>query len=165
MPKLLKNLPVILIFFTVGTFGATNPNFSGTYAAQQKSSGKSIMLRVVQSDSAVEVTRISGDKPSTNRFPLDGSEGEYKTESGVRGKCKGHVKNQTLVLESLVAPPARAGSPSIRFHTIEEWQLSRDGNTLTIKTEIQSPDMPPDIMSAAIPNNPMKEKYQRTDKP
>lgn len=165
MPELLKNPTVLLILCAAGAFAAAEPDFSGTYTTQKKHDSKSIVLRVVQSDSAVEVTRISEGKSNTNRFPLDGSEGEYTTETGVRGKCKAQMKNQALVLESLTAPPVRAGSPSIRLHIIEEWQLSRDGNTLTIKTEIKSPDMPSEVMAAAFPNNPWKEKYQRTDKP
>ena len=111
----------------------------------------------------VEVTRIYGDKSLTNRFPLDGSEGDYTTETGVRGKCRAQLKDNTLVLESLVASPPNANTPSLRFDTIEEWRLSADTKTLTVKTQIKSPDMPPDVMAAAFPNNPRTEKYQRLD--
>ncbi|MBZ5511121.1 MAG: hypothetical protein LAN70_08110 [Acidobacteriia bacterium] len=169
MLTLVRKPSVLFICFAAAAFAATKPDFSGTYTAQQKNDSKStaasVVLRVVQSDSAVEVTRVNGDKSTTNRFPLDGSEGDYTTETGVRGKCKAHVKNETLVLESLVASPGRTDRPSIRFHTTEQWQLSLDRNTLTIKTDIKSPDMPPDVMAAAFPNNPRTEKYQRTDKP
>jgi hypothetical protein len=169
MPKLLKNPWAVLLCFAVGAFAATKPDFSGTYATKQNNDGKSaagtVLLRVVQSDSSVEVTRINGDKTTTNRFPLDGSESDYTTETGVRGKCKAEMKNDTLILESLVASPARADRPSIRFHTTEQWQLSSDRNTLTVKTEIKSPDMPAEVMARAFPNNPRKEQYQRTDKP
>jgi len=41
--------------------------------------------------------------------------------------------------------------------------LSADTKTLTIKTEIKSPDMSADVMAAAFPNNPQTEKYQRLD--
>ena len=169
MSKLMKFGNAFLICLTLSAFAASQPDFTGTYAARPKGHSKSpaapVVLRVVQSGSVIEVTRMNENKSTTNRFPLEGSEGDYVTETGARGKCKGTIKKDTLVLESLVASPARAGGPSIRFHTIEQWQLSADRNTLTIKTEIKSPDMPPDIMAFAIPNNPSKEQYQRTDKP
>jgi hypothetical protein len=144
-------------------WAATKPDFSGSYAAPQKKSHKAITvsLRVVQTESAVEVTRIYGDKSVTNKFPLDGSEGDYMTDTGVRGKCRAQLKDNTLVLESLVASRLNANTPSLRFDTIEKWQLSADGKTLTIKTEIKCPDMPADVVAAAIPNNPQTEKYQR----
>lgn len=169
MLKLLRNASALLICLAAAAFAATKPDFSGTYVGQQKKESKStaasVVLHVVQTDSAVEVTRVDGDKTTTNRFPLDGSVGDYATETGVRGKCKAQIKKETLVLESLVASPAGANRPSIRFHTIEQWRLSPDSNTLSIKTEIKSPDMPPDITAAAFPNNPWTEKYQRTGKP
>ena len=169
MLRLVKKQWVLLICLAAAAFAAAKPNFSGTYAAQQKKDSKSpagsVMLRVIQGDSAVEVTRVNGDRSTTNRFPLDGSDGDYTTETGVRGKCRAQLKDETLVLESLVASPAGANRPSIRFHTTEQWRLSQDGNTLSIKTEIKSPDMPPDVTAAAFPNNPRTEKYQRTDKP
>jgi hypothetical protein len=169
MLKSVRKTSVLLICVAAAALAATKPDFSGTYAAQQKNDSKataaSVVLRVVESDSAVEVTRVYGDKSTTNRFPLDGSEGDYTTETGARGKCKAQMKNETLVLESLVASAAGANRPSIRFHVTEQWRLSSDSSTLNIKTEIQSPDMPPDVIAAAFPNNPRTEKYHRTDKP
>lgn len=163
--KLLKKVFVFSICLATIAWAATKPDFSGNYAAQQKKSDKAITasLHVVQTESAVEVTRIYGDKSLTNRFPLDGSEGDYTTETGVRGKCRAQLKDNALVLESLVASPPNANTPSLRFDTIEEWRLSADTKTLTVKTQIKSPDMPPDVMAAAFPNNPRTEKYQRLD--
>jgi hypothetical protein len=122
-----------------------------------------VSLHVVQTESAVEVTRTYGDNSATNKFPLDGSDGDYTTETGVKGKCRAQLKNDTLTLESLVASRPNANAPSIRFHTIEEWRLSADNKTLTIKTEIKSPDMAAEVIAAAFPNNPQTEKYQRAD--
>jgi hypothetical protein len=162
---MLKKPFVFVICFATIACAATKSDFSGNYAAQQKKGDKAITasLRVVQTDSAVEVTRVNGEKSVTNRFPLDGSEGDYTTETGVRGKCRAQLKGDTLVLESLVASRANANTPSLRFDTIEEWRLSADTKTLTIKTEIKCPDMPSDVMAAAFPNNPRTEKYQRSD--
>ena len=123
-------------------------------------------MHVVQTEAAVEVTRLHGDKSVTNRFPLDGSEGDYITERGVPAKCKAELNNETLVLEILtVSPPTptpSGESKATRFRTIEKWRLSKDMNTLTIKTEITSPDVPHAITAAAF--HPMPEKYRRTDK-
>ena len=162
---MLEKLFVFSICLAPIGWAATKPDFSGNYAAQQKKSDKAITasLHVVQTESAVEVTRFYGDRSVTNKFPLDGSEGDYTTETGVRGKCRAQLKNDTLVLESLVASRPTANAPSIRFDTIEEWRLSADTKTLTIKTEIKSPDMPAEVLAAAFPNNPWTEKYQRAD--
>ena len=162
---MLKKLIVFSICFATVGWAATKPDFSGDYAAQQKKGDKAITapMRVVQTESAVEVTRTYGGKSITNRFPLDGSEGDYTTETGVRGKCKAQFKNDALVLEALVASRPNAKAPSLRFDTIELWRLSGDSKTLTIKTEIKCPDMPADVMAAAFPDNPRTEKYQRLD--
>jgi hypothetical protein len=45
----------------------------------------------------------------------------------------------------------------------EERRLSADTKTLTIKTEIKSPDIPADVMAAAFPKNPQTDKYERLD--
>lgn len=91
-----KKIFVFAICLATIAWAATKPDFSGNYAAQQKKSDKAITvsLRVVQTESAVEVTRIYGDKSLTNRFPLDGSEGDYTTETGVRGKCRAATERQ-----------------------------------------------------------------------
>lgn len=162
---MLKKLLTSAICFGTIAWAATQPDFSGNYAAQQKTSDKTISasIRVVQTESAVEVTRVYGDKSVTNRFPLDGSEGDYMTEAGVLGKCRAKLKGDALVLESLVASLPNANSPSLRFDTVEEWRLSADTKTLTIRTEIKCPDAPADVMGAVFPNNPRKEKYQRVE--
>jgi hypothetical protein len=160
---MVKKLFVLIIFLATIAWAATKPDFSGNYAPQKKSDKAIIAsLRVSQTDSTIQVTRVSGGKSVTNSFPLDG-EGDYTTETGVRGKCRAQLKGDTLVLESSVASPPKANTPSLRFETIEEWRLSADTRTLTIKTEIKCPDMSADVMTAAFPNNPQTERYQRLD--
>jgi hypothetical protein len=162
---MLKKLFILAICFVGTGWAAAKPDFSGDYSNQHKKGDKAVTasLHVVQTESAVEVTRIYGDKSVTNRFPLDGSEGDYTTETGVHGKCKAQLKNDILVLESLVASRPSANAPSLRFDTIEEWRLSADTKTLTIKTQLKSPDMSADVMVAAFPDNPRTEKYERLD--
>ena len=162
---MLKKGVAFTVCFATLAWAATKPDFSGNYGLLQKRGGSpmSASIRVVESESAVEVTRVYGDKSVTNKFPLDGSEGDYVTEAGVHGKCRAQLKNDALVLESLVASRPNTNAPPLRFDTIEEWRLSADTKTLTIKTEIKCPDMPAEVMSAAFPNNPRKEKFQRLD--
>jgi hypothetical protein len=49
----------------------------------------------------------------------------------------------------------------MRLETREDWRLSRDLKTLTIKTEVRFPDMPAEIAAMAFPNNPRTETYRR----
>jgi hypothetical protein len=164
-----QRLSLVAFCLAAAAFAATMPDFSGDYAAQPKKNSKSTVpsaeLRVIQTESAIEVTRLIGEKPLTNRFPLDGSEADYTAETGVRGKCKAQLKNDTLMLESFVVSRPDTNGHSVRFHTIEQWRLSGDRRILTIKTEIKLPDMPPEVSTAAFPNNPSTETYQRLDKP
>jgi hypothetical protein len=162
---MIRKLFVFIIFLATIAWAATKADFSGNYGVKLKKGDNAMTasLRVTQTDPTVQVTRVYGDKSVTNSFPLDGSEGDYTTETGVRGKCKARLKDDTLVLESLVASPHKVDSPSLRFDTIEEWRLSAVGTTLTIKTQIKCPDMTPEVMAAAFPNNPSTEKYQRLD--
>jgi len=157
-------MPYLLsIVLVAPLLAATHPDFAGTFVSEKRKgspdSGSSI--RVVQTDSYIEITRIDGNTTTTNRFPLDGSEGTYITETGVSGKSKARFEQEVLVLEYAVASRPSTDRPSIRFHTREVWKLSKDKNTLAIKTEIDSPDMPTSIIVAAFPNNPRTDKFQR----
>jgi len=162
---MLKKLFIFVTVLATIASAAPKADFSGSYAVPQKKGDEAIRasLRVIQTESTVQVTRAYGDKSLTNSFPLDGSEGDYTTETGVHGKCRAQLIGNTLVLKSIVASPPKTNTPSLRFDTIEEWRLSADTKTLTIKTEIKSHDMPADVMAAALPNNPRTEKYQRLD--
>jgi hypothetical protein len=162
---MLKRLFVFVIFLATPAWATAKADFSGSYAAQHKKGDKALTpsLRVIQTDSTVQVTRIYGGKSVTNIFPLDGSEGDYTTETGVRGKCSAQLNGETLVLKTLAGPPPKANTPSLRFEIIEKWRLSPDNKKLTIKTDIKSPDMPNDVITAAFPDNPQTEKYQRLD--
>ena len=163
----------VFVAFVVAFVAALAPaapkaEFSGTYTAQKKNAKANVpptLLRVEQSESAVEVTRVENERELTNRFPLDGTEGNYTTATGLHGKSKAQFKNDALVLENFVASPPDASGRSLRFHTTETWKLSGDAKSLTIKTEVESPDFPPEVAAAAFPNNPWTETYHRTDKP
>jgi hypothetical protein len=164
MPVELKTFSVFLVCLVSLAFAPARPDFSGSYAEQGKATNEAgspaVVLRVVQTDTFVEVTQIQRDGPLTNRFPLDGHEGDYITPTGVHGKSKAHFSKETLVLDTSVASNGNDGR-SRRFETREEWRLSKDLKTLTIKTEIRVPDMPPEMAAMAFPNNPQTTTYQR----
>jgi hypothetical protein len=61
------------------------------------------------------------------------------------GKCKVQVKPKYLILESVVLTRPQQAAPPLRIHTKEKWQLSADTKTLTIKSDVDFPDVPADI--------------------
>ena len=89
-------------------------------------------LKVVQSASAIEVTKTMGGRPESHRYPLDGTEGDFVNQFGGQGKCKGQFQGKVLHLESVVAPPNR---PDTKVYKTEHWELSPDGKKLTIHME------------------------------
>lgn len=138
------------------------PDFSGNYAAGKgKAGSEGVTLQVVQTESAVEVARTEGGRTVTNRFPLAGSEGEWTSPTGVPGKCKARFRKDTLVLETS-STTTRADGKQSRLQTREEWRLSKDAKTLTVRIEILFPDMPAEIVAMAFPNNPRTETFERT---
>ena len=96
-------------------------------------------------------------------YPLNGPDGDYKTPTGVPGKCKAQLKDKYLVLESVVVTPTQPNGPSMRMHIKERWQLSKDSKILTIKTEIDFPDAPPMVSSIVGEYGSGTEKYIRTE--
>lgn len=149
------------------TLAASKPDYSGTYTAQQKdakaTTPKPPVIRVTQTDANIEISRTEGEKTVTNRMPLDGSEVDYLSPNGVGGKGRVQFKGDDLLIDSRATSPRGEGSKPIRFHTKELWRLSSNKRILTIKSEVESPDVPPSVMAAALPNNPWTVTYERTE--
>ena len=164
-PVALKKLSVLFVCLASLALAPVRPDFSGSYAVQEKAAGGTasadVVLRVVQTESFVEVTRLQNGGSFTNRFPLVGKEGDYTSPTGVRGRCKARFSKETLALEAAVLSQ-QEGRQAMRLETREDWRLSKDLKTLTIKTEIRFPDMPAEIAAMAFPNNPRTETYRRT---
>lgn len=142
-------------------------NYSGKYSAERlkKSGGESdSTLEVVQNDDSIEVTRVEQGKRTTSRCPLNGSEGDYTSPSGVPGKCRAQLKAKYLILESIVVARPPAAAP-VRVHTKERWQLSADAKNLTIKSDVDFPDFPSDISAAVAGSTSGMTKYTRTESP
>src|SRR6201999_804157 len=96
-------------------------------------------IHVHQDQSAIEVTRIFDGKETSNRFPLDGTEGKYVSEGGIPGTCKGQLKSKNLILESVVVTHPQSNAQAVLLHTKERWDLSGDLKTLKIHSEIDFP--------------------------
>lgn len=140
-------------------------NFSGKYViepAKKTSGGASdSTLEVLQNDDGVEIIRSELGKKTISRCPLNGLEGDYMSPGGVPGKCKAQLKPKYLIIESVVATRPQQTSPPVRMHTKEKWQLSSDAKTLSIKSEVDFPDLPPGISAAVAPDTSGATKYRR----
>ncbi len=148
---------------------ADQVNYSGKYSlrGQKGASGgeTEATLNVVQNEDSIEITRIEQGRKTTNRYSLNGSEGDYTSPGGVSGKCKAQLKDKYLVLESVVAAKPQPNAPATRMHTKERWQLSADSKTLTIKSDVDFPDAPPAVSSMVGGYGSGTQKYTRIGNP
>ena len=146
---------------------ADKVTYSGKYSLQgrkntSRGEGDAI-LNVVQSEDSIEITRVEQGSRTTNRYPLNGSEGDYMSSSGVSGKCKAQLKDKYLVLESVVTVRPQPNAPPMRVHTKERWQLSADSKALTIKSEVDFPDASYEVSSAVGADVSGTQKYTRIE--
>lgn len=122
------------------------------------------VLEVVQSESAIEITRVESGKRTTSRCPFSGAVGDYTSPGGLGGTCKAQLKGKNLIVESVVLthpqPTAR-----VRIHTKDRWQLSGDTKTLTIKSDVDFPDFPAGVSAAVAGDTSTTTKYTRTENP
>lgn len=125
-------------------FAAYNSDFTGKYVHPGQKGASDldpeVTLEVVQSVDAIEITRVEQGSKTTNRFSLNGAEGDCVSPGDVAGKCKARIKGKTLILEYLVLSNDQTTGGTAHIRTIEEWQLSGDSKTLTIKLHVDFPD-------------------------
>jgi hypothetical protein len=144
-------------------------NYSGKYSIQARKTASGsetdATLEVVQNADSIEITRVEQGKRTTNRYPLNGPEGDYTSPGGVAGKCKAQLKDRYLVLESVVAARPQPNVAPMRIHTKERWQLSTDSKTLTVKSEVDFPDAPGDVSALVGAYGSGTQKYTRTENP
>jgi len=128
-----------------GALGAGKLDFSGSYTLKKSTSaakpanGEVWVLRVSQGESASEVTRVQNGHLYVNKFPLDGSEGQYVSPGGPTGTCRGQLKSKYLILDLFVTSHPQLNGPAVQMHTKERWELSSDSKTLKIRTEVDFP--------------------------
>ena len=162
-------IALAVIMSAIAGLAADKVNYSGKYSIQARktASGSETgsTLEVIQNADSIEITRVEQGKRTTNRYPLNGSEGDYTSPGGVAGKCKAQLKDKYLVLESIVAARPQPNAPPMRVHTKERWQLSADSKTLTVKSDEDFPDVAGDVSALVGAYGSGTEKYTRTDNP
>ena len=144
------------------------PNYSGKYLQEQSKKEASTLpdsiLEVTQTEDAVVITQEIYGKKVTAHCPFNGSDGDYTSPGGILGKCKARLDQKSLTVESFLI----AHTPSketVRMHSKERWQLSKDGKTLTIRTDTDFPDFPGGVTSAVGDLTSSTRKYARVDNP
>lgn len=136
------------------------PDFSGNYTLKTKkksSSAEVWTMHVVETPSAVKVTRNMGGHVNSNIYPLAGV-GRYVSDGGKLGTCQAKIKGSKLFLESLVVARPVANGPPVRVRTRERWELSKDRKTLKVRTDV---DFPGSGLGAYSPVEPSTDTYMR----
>jgi tetratricopeptide (TPR) repeat protein len=124
----------------------SKPNFGGSYTLTgakgsfKINKGSKPLLQVVQSATEILITKTSDGKAPTHRFALDGSETPHATETGAKGTGTAHFKGKTLVIDVQVVNRPAPNGPDVQIHTREQWALSNDLKTLTIRTDVDFPN-------------------------
>jgi hypothetical protein len=152
-PPLMRPRLHIILFFLFVMFAATAAPFAFSAAASLNFSGKfvhrgdkansdldpEVTLDVVQNDQAVEVTRDGPAGKMSNRYLLDGSEQDCVSSNHMSARCKAQLKGKNLIVESVVDSHDQTSGGIIHIRTVEQWQLSGDSKTLTIRLRVDFP--------------------------
>jgi hypothetical protein len=145
-------------------FAATNLNFTGKFVHRGGKGGSDldpeITLDVVQNAQSVEIARETSGGKTSNQYPLDGSVQDCVSSTGVSAKCKVQLKGKNLFLESTTESTDSASGTLVHIRTVEQWQLSGDSKTLTIKVRVDFPGSNAGISSAGG-ESVEEEKYAR----
>jgi hypothetical protein len=136
----------IAVFTGVGRASDAKLDFSGSYTltggkgAFNMKKGSTWLLQVVQSDGAITVTKTIDGKATTNQFKLDGTEAPYTSSGGVKGTCLARFKGKTLVLDFRAITRPQPNGPDVQIHTKEQWTLSPNLKTLTVRSDVDFPN-------------------------
>ncbi len=143
------------------------PDYAGTYTVKptkgKAANSVNTVLHVVQHDDAIEITHVESGRTMTSRFPLNGSEGDYTSPGGVAGKGKAQFKGKDLILESVVVTKPQPNGPNVRMRTRERWRLSSDSKVLTIRFDVDFPDL--EALTRGVTDQSWTETYLRSDIP
>jgi hypothetical protein len=166
IPQILFVASVALAAIAVphAIFAAPNLNFTGKYVHRGDKSNSDldpeVTLNVVQSDQAVEITKEGPGGILFNRFLLNGSEQDCVTSNRVSARCKAQLKGRNLIVESLVDSSDQTSGGLVHIHTVEQWQLSGDLKTLTIRLRVDYPGARSG-MSSSEGQSVEEDKYTR----
>jgi hypothetical protein len=142
----LSALPAALTIQISHAADSVKPNLTGSYTLTGAKGAFEVnkvapwRLNVVQTDLDIEVTMIADGRTTTNRFKLDGGESPYTSQGGVKGTSTGRFKGRTLVLETMVTAHPQPNGPAVQLHTKQQWALSPDSKTLTIRNDVDFPN-------------------------
>ena len=127
-------------------FAASSLDFTGKYVHKGQKGNSDIdpevTLEVAQKNGAVEITREELGAKTTNRYALDNSEGDCLTPGDITGKCKARLKGKSLIVESVVLSDDHTSGNPVHVRTTQDWQLSSDAKTLTIRLYVDIQDRP-----------------------
>jgi hypothetical protein len=127
-------------------YAASNLDFTGKYVHKGQKGNSDIdpevTLEVAQKNGAIEITREELGTKTTNRYTLDYSEADCLTPGDLAGKCKARLKGKSLIVEHVVLSDDHTSGVPVHIRTIEDWQLSSDSKTLTIRLYVDMPDRP-----------------------
>jgi len=149
--RLASTLVLAAVCIPLLALTAAPVDFTGDYMSKPSKSKTDVpvSIHIVQTDTALEIVETACGKSSAGKYPLDGTDGVYTTETGFIGKGHARWKGTDLLIETLVASRLPTGL-SMRFRTKERWQLVSGGKILKVHTEQDSPDISSDISGAVF---------------
>ena len=116
-------IPVVL-------FAAGKPNFSGKWLAKFQGVDHKAQigaLIVNQTGDTIKITRVETGQSAANEYPLNGKSTQCRDLAGQTGTGRVRVRGRQLRVECHITSAAVS---AIRMY--EQWDLSADGNVLTI---------------------------------
>jgi hypothetical protein len=112
-------------------------DYSGRYSleGQTHKTGRKAdsTLEVTQNEDRIKIIKVEPHKTTTSDCPVSGSDQDYRN---LEGKCRAQLKGKKLIVESVVDTFSAPTHSPLRVHTKEQWELSTDNKTLTIKSDI-----------------------------
>lgn len=131
--------------FAVKAADVAKPDFSGVYTLTgakgsfKMNKASRWIMEVVQTDIDVRITKTIDGRATTNRFLLDGTEAPFTSEGNAKGACSARFKGRALMLDTQVTTSPQRNGPDVQIHTKEQWTLSSDLKTLTLRSDVDFP--------------------------
>jgi hypothetical protein len=141
-----------------------HPDFSGSYTLKSvkgednPDNDETWTLQVTQTATEITIVTTLNGHPSTEVFPLNGSEAKCRNADGDGAKCMSAWSRKTLTLETVYIAHPTENSPDVEMHSRERLELSADRKRLTIRTDQKAPHYPYLRISP-----PTTETYIRTE--
>jgi len=137
---------VVLLCAISGALAQTVPSFSGNFSFVPDSPRmRSVVatLGVEQTATSIQLTRTVNGKAEVEKYMLDGSTSEWKTTTGIPIKAFVTWHGSELWFDSIATPTINGRT--MRLHSTQRWQLSKDGDTITEQIETEAPNMATEV--------------------